>query len=303
MKNLRPLFVAHSIENIITENINCDIKINSVFNNCINLELGERIISIFGNEKNKIPFGINLNDEDFNLLKGLIYCDMKIRADNQGVYFDEILIIEFKSSIDIIEDKVNGKVEIYSLEKNIKFLSEFVLEEQWSCGFNYELKSIIRYLLYNEGNNEILEFINNVDFINCIEEISDDRCYNFINFFVGRGKGLTPSGDDMIIGMMAMLNSSGIKIDALSRCFDIYLNSLGEVRTTRISFEYLFYANNKLFVSALRRLCCSILYLGEEAIVQAAIELKEYGSTSPIDSIIGILLASKILIKNCNLII
>lgn len=304
MRKFNPTFIANSIELVIKDEMCNEVTIHSIFNNCINLQIGERIISIFRNEENKLPFGIALEDEEFNEFKKYIYYDTKVKINKLGIYFDEILIINLDVPTVNIEYECKNKIKFSSMKRNLIYLSRLALEENWSNGFNYEMEKIINYLIYNEESDDISEFIVNAGFLNNINNITDYDCYKFINFFIGRGKGLTPSGDDMLIGMMAMFHIGNFNVEVLNRCMDIYLSNLGEKRTTRISFEYLFYANKKLFITALQKVCYAILYLNEDnALTTSVLELRSFGSTSPIDSIIGILLASKVIINSKDSII
>ena len=68
-----------------------------------------------------------------------------------------------------------------------------------------------------------------------------------LRYFLGRGQGLTPSGDDMIVGLLAFDAVS----DILSTCFYEKVSELieGESITTDVAREYLRYALKREYSS------------------------------------------------------
>lgn len=102
---------------------------------------------------------------------------------------------------------------------------------------------------------------------------------------VGRGMGLTPSGDDILMGytMMLMSVEKGIS-------WQKQLQALLEQKTTEISLAYYGALFDHQASNYLIKLLKSIHTLDVEGIDDGISQLKNYGSTSGYDTLFGIYL-------------
>ncbi|TBM28617.1 DUF2877 domain-containing protein [Hafnia paralvei] len=100
---------------------------------------------------------------------------------------------------------------------------------------------------------------------------------------IGLGPGLTPSGDDMLVGMMAVLHATSYTAQLPSLLPDEkQLTAL----TTSVSASYLYYARRGYFSTTLhtllRRLAC-----GSQGIERSLESMLHHGHTSGADTLLG----------------
>lgn len=102
---------------------------------------------------------------------------------------------------------------------------------------------------------------------------------------IGLGPGLTPSGDDALVGIEAALHALGHPMRGfIAGC-------LGDIdeRTTIISETYLRHAARGEFTERLHRLLVALLGGGDEALVPAIERAVAWGATSGGDCLAGVL--------------
>ncbi|EPE2357349.1 MULTISPECIES: DUF2877 domain-containing protein [Enterococcus] len=154
-------------------------------------------------------------------------------------------------------------------------------------------------LIYNLKNNfqslgidEKTELVANERDQLLIEEFLDANWENheffqqFVAHFLGRGIGLTPSGDDMLMGMIMMSNSFSMPMEWSS----FILTQLERTQTTKVSDAYykalLSGYISTQFVSLLQIIKDKKMTDWNEAISRIA----DYGHTSGWDTLFGIFL-------------
>lgn len=106
---------------------------------------------------------------------------------------------------------------------------------------------------------------------------------------LGRGPGLTPSGDDVLVGMIAALWFVG-EIDSSSLApLSRLLATDGFRLTTDISAEYLRYACRGMVTGALRDLLFALDRSDSRMTADAVDQLRRHGHTSGMDCLLGVL--------------
>jgi hypothetical protein len=105
--------------------------------------------------------------------------------------------------------------------------------------------------------------------------------------WIGRGPGLTPSGDDILVGMIAALWCVGaVTAHPLGR-MGARLEVAARRRTTDISLEYLHYACRGMAAGVLRDLLSALGSADSPAVLAAVGRLRRYGHTSGMDCLLG----------------
>jgi hypothetical protein len=105
---------------------------------------------------------------------------------------------------------------------------------------------------------------------------------------LGRGPGLTPSGDDVLVGMIAALWFVG-EIDSSSLVsLRRLLVDAGTRLTTEISVEYLHYACRGMVAGPLHDLLLALGRSDTTATADAVNRLGRYGHTSGMDCLLGV---------------
>lgn len=122
-----------------------------------------------------------------------------------------------------------------------------------------------------------------------IDDFIDIRESDFPRSIVGKGLGLTPSGDDVLVGLLAILISMDKEKDLIKKINCFILNEAKD-RTTDISYEYLYYASKGKFSKDVKIMCESILIGDKQQVIESVYRLIEVGHTSGFDTLNGILL-------------
>lgn len=109
-----------------------------------------------------------------------------------------------------------------------------------------------------------------------------------IRYFLGRGKGLTPSGDDHVIGLLAI----HMMTDALSPVFVQTVNDLvkQEPITTDAGHGYLLYALNGEFLPPIASVVNDLAQNKQTSLKEHLHELLPMGHSSGVDTAFGILI-------------
>ena len=269
-------------------------KLHSLFETSINLKFGERLINISCNNTVMPPFGIQVPE----------YCIKKITADIENR--EEIIFDSTEKSL-LFKDmdlKLNLRGKIYdsrilpvqadkkNAEKNIKEILDYFLGNNEKNGFgigNREFVKVITDVENSTLNEEVLVKINNIR-----KDIEAGKTeIKSYNYFLGRGEGLTPGGDDFIIGIMAAMNffnhkkTGKLKKELMQ---DIYK------KTTDISAEYLYYGVISCFSLNITEFCKKLLLNNinkeeeKKTLYKSYENLIKNGHTSGVDTLMGILL-------------
>lgn len=117
----------------------------------------------------------------------------------------------------------------------------------------------------------------------------DIRDSDFPRGIVGKGLGLTPSGDDVLVGLLAILISMDKEYELVKKINYFILNEAKD-RTTDVSYEYLYYASKGKFSKDVKMMCESILIGDKQQVIESVYRLIELGHTSGFDTLNGILL-------------
>jgi hypothetical protein len=122
-----------------------------------------------------------------------------------------------------------------------------------------------------------------------VDSLLGGRADGAVVYWVGRGPGLTPSGDDALVGMVAALLFSGaIDSSALAPLRELVAAAAGRL-TTEISAEYLHYACRGMVNGMLRDLLVALDRSDVGDALEAVDRLSGYGHTSGMDCVLGVL--------------
>jgi hypothetical protein len=112
-----------------------------------------------------------------------------------------------------------------------------------------------------------------------------------VRYWLGRGPGLTPSGDDLLLGMIAALWCAGSISGAGAVALRDELESVARQRTTRVSVEYLHHACAGRVIGSLRDLLVALDEEDATGIAGGVDRLRRFGHTSGADCLLGVLAA------------
>lgn len=281
--NVRSRIYARSVSINALKELGEKNKVHSRFRNGVNLQGKENLIFIDDERQGQLPFGIHLKGSD---LKSLLSLDT----------VNELYFRKFEKEIifgNHILDMSRAKLFSPKLPTNSptsQIALDMVYHKLEEMDFENGLGMTIRQMLSGENPliNELRKAISSHD----IKDIK-----NILSMVVGRGKGLTPSGDDILVGLIYLHHIKKF----ISRTFlqvlkqTISKNTL----TTDISKTYYMAAFSGLFGSILLNLHKAMLRESMNEINFCIRRIIDYGHTSGRDTLSGIALGINIIyLKN-----
>ncbi|MGN7388726.1 DUF2877 domain-containing protein [Sporosarcina sp. SAFN-015] len=272
--------------------------VHSVFNTSFNLAFGGQLVHIGALENGLAPFGIGMEQANAHLLT-------KLLASNLDVSWDETSSsLLFPKGIVLSLGKVNWKnhelrpykYQIDSLQDNFEFIASKLLQPNWQTGLaetEEGKKQIIQYILDPSSATNDIAVLERLDSLKNLVYDHESNPQTVFDYWIGRGLGLTPSGDDCITGICAVLSALEGADQTFLQKLKHYLVEHGQKRTTHIALEYLLYATENKFHSHLLKLCYVLDKPHGPEFLKAVEEMKEIGHTSGTDTLIGVLIGMK----------
>ncbi|GGC90372.1 DUF2877 domain-containing protein [Enterococcus wangshanyuanii] len=250
-------------------------KIHSVFDRSFNISVNDRLINVNTATDFLSSFGMTISAVHFDQLQP--YCQqgnlVKLTRDSLTVYSQ--LGIQTIQLTPISKEELKIQQVIYREEKLqslLELLEAKHLEEAIGLPIGKKETDYFAQLAENKGTN--------------LEPI--------VTYLIGRGKGLTPSGDDILLGYLFMLKTyEHLDASAVAEQIKRHIKA-----TTSISENY-FYALLDNYVSSVVMDVWRSLERNEamEQVAEKIDRLLEVGHTSGHDMCYGVLLGTKAVIK------
>ncbi|MDD5014185.1 MAG: DUF2877 domain-containing protein [Atribacterota bacterium] len=283
-------------------------RIFSVHNNAFYFFLGNELYLVHEQKYGVIPFGIaidgKINFKDITLKK-----DMQLYYNNFTLEIPEAdlaITLEVSTNIQVEACEHTQKISRLKTESNVSFASEYALTKGSITGLD-GLFNIIDKLFLNEDSQEY-----NFNFF-------EQQCFNHLSVLVksiikmdfklikdsfshliGLGIGLTPSMDDVLVGLLSTLfYIKNIFPDKF--CFvstlgkNLYLECKG--RTTLVSETYLKYASKGENYEFISDTVWAILFSTKDVLKERINLMLSIGSDSGKGMLLGIILGLRIFLK------
>lgn len=280
-------------------------KVHSVFNTSFNLEFDERLIHVGSLDQGIAPFGIGLEDTEAKTLTSLIKMNESIywRPDVQTLMFESGVSLRFREATIYKQNLYKTAISQTGLLERLEvFINAYKASDDTSGLFQSEVESKA-FLKYLEGHRIDPKRIQNspntagemnerlLQLAQFVLEPKRNSLKEVFDYFVGRGPGLTPSGDDLLTGICAILSIIFDKNHPFFREFQIYIETYGKQRTTTVAYEYLSYVVNECaFHSSIHELLEVFLQDDSEAWKESIQNLQQMGHTSGIDTLLGMII-------------
>lgn len=284
---LNPIYISFNILKEINDD--SKISIHSRFETSINLKINTKIVNLSCNENILPPYGIILRQMDFHKIldkvgAGIVPC---IHEDN--ICFEDLKIALkntkeiYYSSLDKHENNLNQSGEIW------RYLFDILIDSKKQNGFDLNHDSLIN------PKDDSLEIVKKIEELASFFEKNSDE--SIIKYFLGRGRGLTPSGDDFIVGIMGVFSCYKVFMEPMEKLSN-FINKFGNEYTNDISLSFLESASQGLFSRNILNILSNI---ENEKEVKIEIDnLLYYGETSGVDLLLGIIFAYKIMDRSVN---
>lgn len=247
--------------------------VHSNFEHAINLLLDNKMITLLTKNSDLVPYSIILNIDNFTSYN--IKVNEIIQINNNEILFDCFKIDLSNSKKFSLSNFGCIKYSNYIIEQNNNYV-EKVLNE---CLKNKDL------IVYYEIEKKIESIISFAKEFNRID-------IDLIKKLIGLGIGLTPSGDDILVGMLSVI----LKIKDVNNKYEsilrIELEKLLDTHTNLISKNMIINAFDGYFKSSIN----DIVYKYQSSIISFSDleSLIYYGHSSGIDTLQGIYLGYKI---------
>ncbi|SEK52431.1 Protein of unknown function [Carnobacterium iners] len=258
--------------------------VHSIFTHSLNIQLGKQLVHISDLLEPLSAFGLKIDNVKMNSLLKAVKINNFVNYQNNTLFFYNHLnkIISIISLETLIETELTLKP--------IDFLSDQELQE---TVFFKELNKLP--LKMKTGLPLSTKTSKHIDELSTysLETLSD---YSIWNHFVGRGIGLTPSGDDFLIGYLGVLtlfNQQKESVQAL-RPF------IRTEQTTDISLAYLTCLLHGVVNENIKDLIVSV-YSKDQKDIQSKLEwMLLFGHTSGTDTLYGMFIGMKAMISKEN---
>lgn len=250
-------------------------KVVEVFRHSLNVKFGNHYLHIGGDELGLTAFGISLPiDEVFRIIRNIEINDLVIYQDGQlRFYGRNVLKYDLKEFHETNLKISSHEVSKQSLELLFRTLQNMKIEQQIGLD-TMDLKSLEPILLnFSKKNSDLL-----------------------VQNLIGRGKGLTPSGDDMLVGILMTLTSiKGQKYNTQVLRESLMSPNFGN--TTNVSKNYI-QAIVDGYASEDLKILSENLNCNNEAVFERLISgILTMGHTSGHDTMMGIYLASMMVLE------
>lgn len=173
------------------------------------------------------------------------------------------------------------------MEKNLAPFVTILLENVSTTGLDISPETfLLQYLenfTFQNRTEQYLHRLITVAFTGGSSEIEEA-----LRFLIGRGKGLTPSGDDLLVGMLAIAHRSG-------RCGGTFLEVMkqlvfNEKLTTDVGRAYLKYAIHGQFSSSVLDVISQLMNDDQPLLNRKMLRLMKMGHSSGADTLFGMLI-------------
>ncbi len=254
-------------------------KVHSKFNNGLNILIAEYLIYIGRCGTPVAAFGLKIADEKLQqLLNCVSVGDLVVSKQSKLIFYSDSGVITI-----CYEELAEIDVRLPGVTCSVKAIPESLLYQSLAA---IEFEQFIGI----ELDEKTAKYVGLL--VHCDKE---ERTVNsqIINFFTGRGQGLTPSGDDILLGFTLAIMPFG-QFNAWKKALAMEVT---DDKTTLISVAYLRallagYASEQFI-----RLVKLMDSTERHAIATAIDEARSFGHTSGNDTLFGFFLGLQYLIK------
>lgn len=256
-------------------------SVQSVFNNSINLQNKRKneLMLICGDDYPKLPHAIYVEKERLQSLIPIIKRDDTVRIADGWIKIGTIqLSLHNSPTYSSVYDN-RSDLNLANVEK----LSRSIHQVTDLNGFSFSLNRI----------EDMNHFQNRLE-LNAVKKVilgNETEQNDGLDYLLGRGKGLTPSGDDMLIGCLAA--------DILYKKINIFLKetlilklTVEQTITTTVSIHYLHCALQNKWNEPIHHLIQALTKNSTQNEIEKAVQsIIRIGHTSGLDMLTGFMAA------------
>ncbi|MCK4423338.1 MAG: DUF2877 domain-containing protein [Candidatus Omnitrophica bacterium] len=278
-------------------------RVHSVFDSSFNcLGRDGAFITIADKRKGNVPNGILVNRPYGYTFESLgLKRDMLIKSSGSVLFFPEtgIRISLDKAGIWQVQAKFNRELlSIDEIKANLLCVKKAARANSSKKGLGILLRYSGAILRGDVIEDDVLDYFNYLAFQSLSGLVKGIRARDFeviektVSGLIGLGVGLTPSGDDVLLGIisgMSCLGHYSKESDYILKISDL-ISCRAKDKTTMVSQSYLQCAARGEFSEALADMLKAVLYSKGTEVSSSALKVIAVGSSSGQEIVLGVLL-------------
>lgn len=294
---INPLYIMKEIFGLLE---NCpEISFHSSFRNSFNLKVKGIIVNISTNRATLPPYGIVVSEKGFVYLKEEIDLeDVDMKINRSMICINNIRIIIGNKNENYSSDIIINN-SVISMEIIEELKDKMILSGKEN-GFNLNNETLLNCIIYKgedldrKKQDNIEVFMQKLNELGLFFRDKDFKDIEILKYFLGRGRGLTPSGDDFLVGSIAMFYSYYIYHEMIYIIKNFIIENK-RIYTTDISEQFLILATDGKFSRSIITLIEELK--GKKKSSDTINNVIKYGETSGTDIMLGIIWANTILME------
>lgn len=260
-------------------------RVHSLFDHSLNLRFGERLVHVADGRYGRLPFGLILRGDDAQMLLRCLQPGETVYWDGHICFWGRGLAIALDGiqPYDLFLPEQQGTLPAGSKAA----LVDRLLAEKRASGLGFTAGDAVDHL----DGKWCAKHSCLTDIRKAAAGLAPNLTDSIVRYFLGRGVGLTPGGDDFLVGFLAATWAAGKLQPNFINTFKSLVSAEGAHLTTDISAEYLYYAGQRQFASPLHDLM-NALFVGDLPQITARADIiLANGHTSGLDTLLGVLTA------------
>ncbi len=283
-----------------------------IFSSAIYIKIKDKLITVTTREQGNFPYGILLQENIPVELTGLAAKEKVLLHNDFMSFLGKLFFIDFSEALTWNPGAGQKKdTSINRVKKNLVVFST-CLTSDLAC--NHGLAGLARYFgVSGEGFDCLTDLTDRDLNIYCqaaipilstafknLEKVNYRKAMTILADLIGLGQGLTPSGDDLLLGMMAVFYLGSNLCPSLDLLMRDTINNICSTKnnlTTEVSRFFLAEAATGRFAEKILDVTNSLLYKKAGDLIDNIKSLAEIGATSGLDIATGIMIGGIMLLK------
>lgn len=276
-------------------------KVHSIFRQGMNVQFADELVFIGHDQNGIVPFGIHLDAVEVERILARTFIDEELvwnREARQLSFMSSKIRVELSKMFPIPCELIAPSQSVYFMPDAVRLMQGLVADHVKVLGFDLSAQYAIQLLdQVNQSCSFSTELENRfMQLKACIASESEELDMGTVRYFIGRGRGLTPSGDDFLVGMMAIERLLKREKRKVSHVMELVRHDLPRL-TTPVSVNYYNYAIRGCFSTPILEVISALQAQDRERLAGNILKLLQTGHSSGTDTLYGMIFALKMYLK------
>ncbi|ASR48835.1 hypothetical protein B4V02_20105 [Paenibacillus kribbensis] len=264
-------------------------RVHSIFENGINLAMEDELIFVGTTKNGRVPFGIHMGQESVRRLRFYVRCNDEVVARTPDML--QFCHPQYPVTLDLSRaTSFHYEIRAYHYSS---FLDLFHVDTLMATCLTWGVPTGLdvewnRFLAndYRPDDRQYATIQHAEQLLDALLSGEVRAIAAPLRYFLGRGPGLTPSGDDFLIGLLAVHRLTGAFHPAFLTILRHILET--EAITTDVSKAYLLHALDGRFSDKVTRVLNAMVMRNVSYFQTRLLLLLQTGHSSGIDTVFGI---------------